>query len=155
TAPARTVADVSRATTAWLATGAYAMLAGAVFAAPFLLNARSQQNDVFFTNLFVAPALFSLGLIAFIASWHGLGLKGWSTVAVFAATQVLLAVLLFLLGGRSGLAPLPALAAIQLADVPALVIVSSLIAGTRGHLDAWRRALLLAVAGAGAMTLIY
>jgi len=51
----------SRHTAAQLATGGFLLLAGAIFATPFLFNTRAQENDVFFANLFLAPLISLLG----------------------------------------------------------------------------------------------
>src|SRR5919109_3988848 len=70
---------VSRTAAVLLATGSFAMLVGAVFLLPFLLSVRAEQNDVFFSNLFIGPVFFAIGSTLLVGSLAGLGLKGWIT----------------------------------------------------------------------------
>src|SRR4051812_2533664 len=64
----------SRHTTALLAAGALMVFAGVIFVVPFLLSARAQENDVFFTNLFFAPVSYLIGSTLVICGSVALGL---------------------------------------------------------------------------------
>src|SRR5262245_49929138 len=56
----------SRHAVAQFATGGSLLIAGALFAAPFLLNGRALENDVFLSNLFLAPLISLLGSLLYL-----------------------------------------------------------------------------------------
>jgi drug/metabolite transporter (DMT)-like permease len=62
-------------TVALLASGGFLLLAGALFATPFLLNTRSQENDVFLANLFLAPLISLVGSLLYLVALRRLGLS--------------------------------------------------------------------------------
>ncbi len=59
---------------AQLATGGFLLLAGALFAAPFLLDPRAGGNDVFGTNQVLAPLISLLGSVLYVLALRRLGL---------------------------------------------------------------------------------
>jgi hypothetical protein len=135
-----------------LAASAYLMLLGALLETPFLLSAYAQQNDVFMTNLFLAPPIYAIGSTLFIVSLIGLGLNRWMALAL-ALLNPLAVVLLLWLFGLFGMDGIPALA-VALVVASGILIVLSLVAATSGgHRGAWAKAMALAVSGAGLFVL--
>lgn len=61
-----------RAFTLLLAAGVYVILSGIVFLSPLVLNSTAIQNDVYMTNLFLAPPIIVLGAICLLAGWIGM-----------------------------------------------------------------------------------
>ncbi len=55
-----------------LAVGVYIILVGVVFWSPFALNSTAIQNDMYMTNLFLAPAIIALGVICLLVGWIGM-----------------------------------------------------------------------------------
>src|SRR5919109_2015152 len=106
---------VSRTAAVLLATGSFAMLVGAVFLLPFLLSVRAEQNDVFFSNLFIGPVFFAIGSTLLVGSLAGLGLKGWITFALAIGNPAAVVLLLWL-ASTTGLAGPGAIAATLWAD---------------------------------------
>lgn len=54
---------------ALLAAGGFLLLAGAVFLLPFALSRYAIQNDVYMSNLFLAPAMLLLGVVLAIVGF--------------------------------------------------------------------------------------
>ena len=61
---------------AQLAAGGFLLLAGALFAAPFLLDPRAGGNDVFGTNQVLAPLISLLGSVLYVLALRRLGPRG-------------------------------------------------------------------------------
>jgi hypothetical protein len=146
-------ATPSRHTLAQLATGGFLLLAGALFSAPFLLNGRAQENDVFFTNLFLAPLISLLGSILYLIALRGFGLSiAW-----------LLALLVINVAALTGWLWLPQftsqsislVAVILAADAILLFSVGALLAAARGLAGPWALGLLLALLASAALAAIY
>jgi hypothetical protein len=150
----------SRHTVAQLATGGFLLLAGALFAAPFLLNDRAQGNDVFLTNLFLAPLISLVGSLLYILALRRLGL---SIPLVLILILVNLAVLTSWLwlpqvtsqGVALAEGVFAALPVILLVDAALLFLVGALVAGARGQWGAWSQGLVLALVASVALTVIY
>jgi hypothetical protein len=146
-------AALSRHTVAQLASGGSLLLAGALFATPFLLNTRAQENDVFFTNLFLAPLISLLGSLLYLFALRRLGLS----------ILPLLALLIINLAALTGWLWIPIstpqrfalIAALLAADAVLLVIVGALVAGMRRQWGAWALATLLALLASAALAVIY
>ena len=68
-------AALSRHVVAQLTTGGFLLFAGALFSAPFLLSSGASGNDVFLTNLFLAPLISLLGGLLYILALRRLGLS--------------------------------------------------------------------------------
>lgn len=146
-------ATPSRHALAQLATGGFLLLAGALFSAPFLLNGRAQENDVFFTNLFLAPLISLLGSILYLIALRGFGLSiAW-----------LLALLVINVAALTGWLWLPQftsqsislVAVILAADAILLFSVGALLAAARGLAGPWALGLLLALLASAALAAIY
>jgi len=146
-------AALSRHTLAQLASGGFLLLAGALFVTPFLLNTRAQENDVFFTNLFLGPLLSLVGSLLYLVALRRLGLS----------ILPLLALLLITVAALTGWLWLPVsmpqrfalIAGLLLADAVLLFVVGALLAGSRGLLGPWATALVLALVAGAALTAIY
>ena len=91
-----------------IATGSFLVGAGDLFLAPFALNARAQQNDVFLGNLFVGLLACLLGGLLVAAGLTGLGLRRRAAV-VLALGQPLGAGLALALLGQIGVSSMAAL----------------------------------------------
>jgi hypothetical protein len=99
-----------RAATALLATGGFALLAGAVFLLPFALSAYAIQNDVYMSNLFLAPLFILAGGIAVVvglvlllrshAPRRDTGRAGMRALLLAALGAGAVAAASFLFGGR-------------------------------------------------------
>jgi hypothetical protein len=146
-------ATLSRHAPAELATGGFLLLAGVLFATPFLLNGRTQENDVFLANLFLAPLISLLGGILYLIALRGFGLSiAW-----------LVALLIINVAALTGWLWLPqftsqgiSLVSMMLAaDAVLLFSVGALLAGARGIAGPWAIGLLLAILAAAALTVIY
>ncbi len=98
----------SRLAVVSLAMGGYLLLAGIVFQSPFLLASRAIQNDVFLTNLFIAPVYCALGgllLLAglLIARSHRRRRRGselWRALLLAVAGAGVLLLVYYLFGSR-------------------------------------------------------
>jgi hypothetical protein len=120
----------SRHSVAQLATGGFLLLAGALFATPFLLNTRAQENDVFFANLFLAPLISLLGTLLYLFALRRLGLS----------ILLLLALLVLNVAALTGWLWIPVsipqrfalIAALLAVDAVLLFIIGALVGGTRG-----------------------
>ena len=156
-APAQTM---SRHTVALLASGGFLLLAGALFATPFLLSSRAQENDVFLANLFLAPLISLLGGLLYIVALRRLGL---SIVLMIALLTLDLAILtswfwlpqissngVGLAIGILGLLPM-----ILLVDAALLFIVGALVAGVRRQWNAWTQGMALALVTSSALAVVY
>jgi hypothetical protein len=153
-------ATPSRHAIAQLATGGFLLLAGALFAAPFLLNSGAQGNDVFLTNLFLAPLIALLGGLLYILALRRLGL---SVVLVLILIAVNLAALTSWLwlpqvtsnGVALAIGVLASLPVILLVDAALLFLLGALVAWTHGQWDAWTWGILLALVTGGALAVVY
>lgn len=153
-------AATSRHTIALLATGGFLLLAGALFAAPFLLNAGATGNDVFLTNLFLAPLISLLGSLLYILGLRRLGL---SVALILILTVVNLATLTSWLwlpqvtsnGVALSIGVLASLPVILLVDAALLFLIGALVAGTHGQWDAWTKGMLLAIVAGATLVAIY
>jgi hypothetical protein len=146
-------AATSRHAVALLATGGFLLLAGALFATPFLLNTGVQQNDVFLTNLFLAPLFSLLGSLLYVWALRRLGLSTALTIVAFLVSLIALAGGLWLL-----LFTMPSLSLVALtllADAALLFIVGALVARTHRQWDAWTRGMALALVAGAALAVIY
>jgi hypothetical protein len=153
-------ATPSRHVVAQLATGGFLLLAGALFAVPFLLNSRATGNDVFMANLFLAPLISLAGSLLYLLALRRLGLS-------FALMLILIAINLATLtswlwlpqvasnGVDLALGVLASLPVSLLVDAALLFLIGALIARTHGQLDAWTRSMLLALVTSGALAVIY
>jgi hypothetical protein len=146
-------AALSRHTLAQLATGGFLLLAGALFALPFLLNTRAQENDVFFGNLFLAPLISLLGSILYLIALRGFGLSIAWLVALLVINMAALTGWLWLPQFTSQSIPL--IAVILAADAVLLFSVGALLAGAGGLSGPWARGLVLALVAGGALAVIY
>jgi hypothetical protein len=146
-------ATPSRHVLAQLATGGFLLLAGALFSAPFLLNGRAQENDVFFTNLFLAPMISLLGSILYLIALRGFGLSAAWLVALLVINVAALTGWLWLPQFTSQAIPLVAM--MLAADAVLLFSVGALLAGARGLVGPWALGLLLALVVGAALAAIY
>jgi hypothetical protein len=146
-------AALSRYTVAQLASGGFLLLAGALFATPFLLNDRAQENDVFFGNLFLAPVISLVGSLLYLLALRRLGLS----------ILPLLALLVLNVAALTGWLWIPIsvpqrfmlIAMLLAGDAVLLFIVGALIAGTRGQLGSWAQAFVLALVAGAVLAVIY
>ncbi len=98
----------SRLAVASLAMGGYLLLAGIVFQSPFLRASRAIQNDVFLTNLFIAPLYCVLGGLLLLAGllgarghWRrGRGSALWRPLLLAVAGAGVLLLVYYLFGSR-------------------------------------------------------
>jgi hypothetical protein len=141
----------SRITLALFAASGFVMLSGLVFLAPFDLGPYAQQNDVYMGNLFIGLPIFVLGSLLFAASLAGLGLsKG---MAGLLALVGILPAVAFLLGvSLLGIAICSYTAG---AYAAVLLAVSWFAAHRHTRIAIWRRGLLLALLGIGALVVFY
>jgi len=146
-------AATSHHAVALLATGGFLLLAGALFAAPFLLNTGAQQNDVFLTNLFLAPLFSLLGSLLYIVALRRLGLSILLTFVLLLVSLIALTGWLWL--PLSTTPSISLLALTLLADAALLFIVGALVAGTHRQWDAWTRGMALALVAGAALAVIY
>jgi len=145
---------------AQLATGGFLLLAGSLFAAPFLLNSGASGNDVFLTNLFLAPLISLLGSLLYILALRRLGLS-------FALMLILIAINLAALtswlwlpqvtsnGDDLAIGVLASLPVALLVDAALLFLIGALVARTHGQWDAWRRGISLALVTGSALAVVY
>jgi hypothetical protein len=150
----------SRHTVAQLASGGFLLFAGALFAAPFLLNAGASGNDVFLTNLFLAPLISLLGSLMYILALRRLGLSTALAIALLVANLAVLTSWLWLPQVTShGVAlaegVLAGLPVILLVDAAFLLLVGALVARARGQWDVWTRGTLLAILAGSALAVVY
>jgi hypothetical protein len=138
---------------ALLASGGFLLLAGALFATPFLLSSRAQENDVFLTNLFLAPLISLLGSPLYIFALRRMGL---SIMFMLALLLVYLAVLTtwfwfppLSAHGISAVGPILA------ADAALLFIAGALVAGTHRQWNAWTQGMALALVTSSALAVVY
>jgi hypothetical protein len=144
---------------AQLATGGFLLLAGALFAAPFLLNAGATGNDVFLINLFLAPLISLLGSLLYILALRHLGLSVALMLILIAVNLAALTSWLWLPQvTRNGVAlaigVLASLPVILLVDAALLFLIGALLAGTHGQWDAWTRGILLALVTGSALAVV-
>jgi len=145
-------ATPSRHALAQLATGGFLLLAGALFAAPFLLNSRAQENDVFLTNLFLAPLIALLGGVLYLIALRGFGLSIAWLVALLVINVAALTGWLWLPQFTSqGISLVSMMLA---ADAVLLFSVGALLAGARRLAGPWALGLLLAIVAAAALAAI-
>lgn len=137
-----------------LASGGYLMIMGAVFLAPFLMDPRAQQNDVFLTNLFIGPLFLAAGSALFWGSMASLGVGMLALVVSWLANLLLVAAATWA-ASAIGADSIPAWAALTALDVLFLVAASSAVFWRPGHLSIWVEGLLVAAAMASAATLCY
>jgi hypothetical protein len=138
---------------ALLASGGFLLLAGALFATPFLLSSRAQENDVFLANLFLAPLISLLGSQIYIFALRRMGLS-----VMFLLT--LLAVYLAALTSWFWFPPLSArgisaVAPILAAGAALLFIAGALVAGTHRQWNAWTQGMALALVTSSALAVVY
>jgi hypothetical protein len=144
---------VSRTMVGLLAAGSYAGLVGVVFLSPFLISANASANDVFLSNLFVGPLYYLVGSTLLIVSLAGLGFNRGLVLALALVNPVVVVALSAWLANNSGLFGGRFYAAPTVADAGILIAASAFVAGAHNQWRAWGQALLLAVAGAGVVTL--
>jgi hypothetical protein len=145
---------------AQLAAGGFLLLAGALFATPFLLSGRAQENDVFLINLFLAPLISLLGSLLYIVALRRLGL---SVVLVLILIAVNLAVLTSWLwlpqitsnGVVLAMGVLALLPVILLVNAALLFLIGALVAGTQRRGNAWTQGMSLALATGSALAVVY
>jgi hypothetical protein len=133
-----------------IATGSFLVGAGDLFLAPFALNARAQQNDVFLGNLFVGLLACLLGGILVAAGLTGLGLRRRAAI-VLALGQPLGAGLALALLGQIGVSSMAALSVLAVVQTLGLALLGTALAVQAGRVRAWGR--LLALPGLGALLL--
>jgi hypothetical protein len=150
----------SRHIVAQLATGGFLLLAGALFALPFLLSSGATANDVFMSNLFLAPFISLLGSLLYILALRRLGLS-------FALMLILIAINLAALtswlwlpqvasnGVELAIGVLASLPVALLVEAALLFLVGALVARTHGQWDTWTRGILLALVTGGALAVVY
>ncbi len=138
---------------AQLATGGFLLLAGALFAAPFLLNPRAQENDVFLTNLFLAPLLSLLGNLLYLIALRRLGLSLPLLLALVALNLVAITSWLWL----PPLTPqgIPLTAVMIAVDAVLLFVIGALVAAAHGLRSVWAQGILLAIAAGASLAVIY
>ena len=146
-------ATPSRHVVAQLATGGFLLLAGALFALPFLLNSRAQENDVFLTNLFLAPLISLLGSVLYLIALRGFGLSIAWLVALLVIAVAALTGWLWLPQFTSQSIPL--VAVILAADAILLFSVGALLAAPQGLSGPWALGLILALVAGAALAVIY
>lgn len=73
-----------RAFTLLLAVGVYIILSGLVFLSPLVLNPTANQNDVYMSNLFLAPPITALGVLCLLVGWIGM----WRQVHAGRASRI-------------------------------------------------------------------
>jgi hypothetical protein len=149
----RTIASNRRAvafTLALSATGVFALLVGVVLLAPFLLNARAQENDVFLTNLFSGPVLIMLGEIMLMFGLAGVGVPHWNSLLLASVIAVVTVETMNLLG-FAGLQFL--VASLSLNAVLVILSLASIMTVQHCWHAMWF-ALLLAAVGASSASLI-
>jgi hypothetical protein len=146
-------ATPSRHALAQLATGGFLLLAGALFAAPFLLSGRAQENDVFLTNLFLAPLIALLGSVLYLIALRGFGLSIAWLVALLVINVAALTGWLWLPQFTSQ--SIPVVGVILAADAILLFSVGALLAAARELAGPWALGLLLAILAAAALAAIY
>jgi hypothetical protein len=150
----------SRHAVAQLATGGFLLLAGALFATPFLLNSSATGNDVFLTNLFLAPLISLLGSLLYILALRRLGLSIALILLLIALNLAALTSWLWLPqvasnGVDLAIGVLASLPVILLVDAALLFLIGALVARTHGQWDAWTRGILLALVTGGALAVVY
>ena len=137
-----------------LATGSALMMMGAVFLAPFLLDPRVQQNDVFLTNLFVGPPFFVAGSALFIASAARLGIAALPLAACWLINALLTSGVGWA-AGAAGADVIPLYAAATVLDVLLLIAVSAALYWRPQRLATWAEGLVIGAAMTSAATLGY
>jgi hypothetical protein len=146
-------AATSRHVVAQLATGGFLLLAGALFATPFLLNDRAQQNDIFLTNLFLAPLISLLGSLLCLLALRRLGLTLPLVLALLVVNVAALTGWVWL--PQFTTKSIPLVAVTLVADAALLFIIGALVAGARGQWGAWGGGAVLAAVAGGALAVIY
>jgi hypothetical protein len=143
----------SRHAVALLASGGFLLLAGALFAAPFLLSSRAQENDVFLANLFLALPIALLGSLLYIFALRRLGLSVMLILALLAVYITALTSWLWFsplsARGISGVGPILA------AGAALLFIAGALVAGTHRQWNAWTEGMALALITSSALAVVY
>jgi hypothetical protein len=150
----------SRHAVAQLATGGFLLLAGALFAAPFLLNSGATGNDVFMTNLFLAPLISLLGSLLYILALRRLGLSVALMLILIAINLAALTSWLWLPqvasnGVDLAIGVLASLPVALLVDAALLFLIGAPVARTHGQWDAWTRGILLALVTGSALAVVY
>jgi hypothetical protein len=145
---------------AQLAVGGFLLLAGALFATPFLLNSRAQENEVFLINLFLAPLISLLGSLLYILAMRRLGLSVLLTIVLLALNLATLTSWLWLPQVASNgvvlaIGILGVLPVMLLVDAALLFLIGALVAWTQRQWDAWTRGMLLALVAGSALAVVY
>jgi hypothetical protein len=145
---------------AQLATGGFLLLAGALFAAPFLLNSGASGNDVFMTNLVLAPLISLLGSLLYILALRRLGLSVSLILILIALDLAALTSWLWLPqvasnGVALAIGVLASLPLILLVNAALLFLIGALVARTHGQWDAWTRGILLALVTGSTLAVVY
>lgn len=158
--PGASAQTVARHAVALLACGGFLLLAGALFATPFLLSSRAQENDVFLVNLFLAPLISLLGGLLSLIALRRLGLSIVLMIALLTLDLAILTSWLWLPQVSSngvGLAigVLGLLPVILLVDVALLLIVGALVAGVHRQWNAWTQGMALALVTSSALAVVY
>jgi hypothetical protein len=152
--------SVSPHAVAQLAAGGFLLLSGSLFAAPFLLNGRVQENDAFLNNLFLAPLIALLGSLLYILALRRLGFSLILTIALLILNLAALTSWLWLpqvtnRGVALAEGTLAWLPVILLVDTALLSLSGALVAWTQQSWDAWTRGMLLALVTGSALTVVY
>lgn len=137
-----------------LATGSALMMMGAVFLAPFMLDPRAQQNDVFLTNLLVGPVFFVVGSALFIGSAISLDVAVPLLAACWLGNALLVAGISWA-AGAAGADAIPAYAVATAVDVLLLIVGSAVLSWWPHRLAAWAEALVIGAAMTSAVALGY
>jgi hypothetical protein len=150
----------SRHAVAQLAVGGFLLLAGALFATPFLLNSGASGNDVFMTNLFLAPLISLVGSLLYLFTLRRLGLSLALMLILIAINLAALTSWLWLPqvtsnGVALAIGVLASLPVALLVDAALLFFIGALVARTHRQLDAWTRSILLALMTSGALAVVY
>jgi hypothetical protein len=153
-------ATASHHVIAQLATGGFLLLAGALFAAPFLLNAGASGNDVFITNSALAPLISLVGSVLYLLALRRLGLPIALMLALLIVNLAVLTSWLWLPqlpdpGVGLAIGVLALLPVILLVDAALLFLISALVAARHRQWTSWRWGVLLAVAACAALAVIY
>lgn len=147
----RTPQGTSRASLALFAASTFCMLSALVFLAPFAVSPRAGQHDVYMVNLVIALPLFFAGSLLFAISLAGLGLRPGLAVLVTLACH-LVGVMLWLGSVNWSLATYTYVAGCA---TMILLVLSWVVAFDHHRLGIWRRGLMLALGGSGAVALLY
>jgi hypothetical protein len=144
----------TRRAAAPLATGGFLLLAGALFAVPFLLSSKAQEFDDFFANLFAAPLFALVGGLIYLFALRRFGLSILQFLALIVINLVVLSSSVWLPGVlHAQIAPTTAV--ILAVDAALLFIIGALVAGTRGQLGVWTQGLILSLAAGVVLAVIY